>query len=427
MKALNWPSAILISFEPSYMYVHPMTQLAPGRRVVILVLLAALLHVPMHLSAQQEVDERALINSPDGISFKKDSLFLLNLRFRMQNRLGFTTVAGDDLSAAVVDARVRRLRLRFDGFVLDPKIQYYIQLSFTKADLELESGSVPQPIRDAMVYYTFHRNFYMGFGQSKLPGNRQRVISSGNQQFADRSIANALYTIDRDFGVFGYWTLPAGPQVVQLKGAFTTGDGRGASPGNSGMAYTGRVEWLPLGRFTNSGDYSEGDLEFEPKPRLSLAATYSHNDRAYRTGGQLGRELYANRDMGTFIAELLLKHRGWAWSNEYFDRSSPDAVTVSIDGDLRAVQVGKGFNTQLSKLFPSRYELAGRYSIVVPEQGVPGQVPRTEEILLGSTKYLNGHRIKIQLYLGYRWLEQRMALDATGSAWTTMFQVEFGI
>jgi phosphate-selective porin OprO and OprP len=47
--------------------------------------------------------------------------------------------------------------------------------------------------------------------------------------------------------------------------------------------------------------------------------------------------------------------------------------------------------------------------------------------LLGATKYLNGHRIKLQLYLGYRWLEQNMALNGAGNAWTTMFQVEFGI
>jgi hypothetical protein len=89
---------------------------------------------------------------------------------------------------------VRRLRLRLDGFVLQRRLQYYIQLSFSKADMELEGGTVPQTIRDAMVYYHFNKRFYLGFGQSKLPGNRQRVISSGNQQFADRSIAA---TIDR--------------------------------------------------------------------------------------------------------------------------------------------------------------------------------------------------------------------------------------
>ena len=106
-----------------------------------------------------------------------------------------------------------------------------------------------------------------------MPGNRQRVISSGNLQFPDRSIANAVFTLDRDFGVFAYWTIPFAGQEVQLKGAFSTGDGRNALPSDGGMAYTGRVEWLPLGRFTNKGDYSEGDIEMEPKPKFSLGST----------------------------------------------------------------------------------------------------------------------------------------------------------
>jgi len=379
------------------------------------------------LLAQQEVDERALVEVKDGISIKKDSLFLLNLRFRMQNRLGYTTVSGEDLSAALIDARVRRLRLRLDGYVLNRNIRYYIQLAFSRADLELDGGTGAQPVRDAMAYYHFNKNFYIGFGQGKLPGNRQRVVSSGNLQFADRSIANGLYTLDRDFGLFAYYTATVGEQVLRAKGAFSSGDGRGMPPSNSGMAYTGRLEWLPLGKFTNSGDYSEGDMEFEPSPKLSLAATYSYNERAMRTGGQLGRELFAQRDMSTFIADMVLKYQGWALSAEYFDRTSPDPVTVSSEGVIRAIQVGQGFNSQLSKILRSKYEFAARYSFVAPQVGVLGQTAMTEEALLGATKYLNGHRIKLQLYLGYRWLEQNMALSGTGNAWTTMFQVEFGI
>lgn len=394
-------------------------------RIFLAVLLFVV--VPLTAMAQQEVDERALIDVHDGIRISDDSLFLLNLRFRMQNRLGFTSVSGDDLSAAIVDARVRRMRLRLDGFVLNKKLEYYVQLSFSKSDLELESSTVAQLVRDAMVYYRFNKKFYIGFGQGKLPGNRQRVVSSGNQQFADRSIVNGLYTLDRDFGVFAYWTIPAGSQEFMLKGAFSMGDGRGASPGNTGMAYTGRVEWLPFGKFTNSGDYSEGDLEFEPVPKLSLAAVYSHNDRAGRTGGQLGTELYAARDINTFIADAVLKYRGWALSTEFFERGSNDALTYSDAGELSAVRVGQGLNAQLSKLFRCKYDLATRYSVLSPERGLLGQSPYTEELLLGSSKYFNGHRIKVQLYVGYRWLEHQMALEAPGNAWTTMFQVEFGI
>lgn len=93
--------------------------------------------------AQNESDERALLEVKNGISISKDSLFLLNLRFRMQNRFGIKTESGDDFEIEQVDFRVRRLRLRLDGYVLSKKLQYYIQLGFSKSDLDLEGGHMP--------------------------------------------------------------------------------------------------------------------------------------------------------------------------------------------------------------------------------------------------------------------------------------------
>ena len=397
-------------------------------KVRSLLYMVFLVLVPSMGHAQTEIDERALIEVKDGISIRQDSLFLLNLRFRMQNRLGVTSVGGDDLRIATTDFRVRRLRLRLDGYVLSRRLQYYIQLNFSRADLEVDAGNVPQPVRDAMVYYHFNRHFYFGVGQSKLPGNRQRVISSGNQQFPDRSIANGAFTLDRDFGLFAYWTLLLPTrQQWQLKGAVSSGDGRGAAPGNSGLAYTGRVEWLPFGAFLDKGDYSEGDLAFEPKPRLSFGASYSRNDRAIRTGGQLGRELYAPRSMNTFIADAILKYNGWALSGEYFDRRCYDPITMNEEGAVRFVPTGTGVNAQLSRCFPTFYEISTRYSRVDPAANTMDLSALTEEVLLGTSKYLNGHRIKLQTYLGYRWFLGNMALDAGGNAWTALFQVEFGI
>ena len=268
---------------------------------------------------------------------------------------------------------------------------------------------------------------YFGFGQSKLPGNRERVVSSGNLQFPDRSIANSTYTLDRDFGVFGYWTIPFAAQQVQLKAALSSGDGRGAASGNSGMAYTGRLEWLPFGKFTNNGDYSEGDLEFEPKPKVSFGATYSFNDRAMRTGGQLGKPLYAPRDMHTSIADAMVKYRGWAMLAEYFDRRCDDPITINALDDVRLIRTGTGFNGQLSRVLKSQLEFALRYTRITPDARISKDRSTTEEMLLGATRYLNGHRIKLQCYTGYRWLKGNMATDGPGNSWTALFQVEFGI
>ena len=384
---------------------------------------------PKPLEAQTvESDERALLYVEEGISISKDSLFLLNLRFRMQNRAGFNTVSGDLLNVNQYEMRVRRLRLRLDGFVLSPRIQYYIQLAFSKADLDLESGDIAQPIRDAIIYYTFNKNFYMGFGQSKLPGNRQRVNSSGNLQFADRSIVNGLFTLDRDFGFFGYYTLHLPVKsILLLKGAVSTGDGRNASVINNGLAYTGRMEFLPFGNFKNNGDYSEGDIAFEPNPKLSLGLTFSRNRKANRTGGQLGQELYEFRDMNSTIIDGVFKYQGWAVLSEYMNRKSSNPITTNALGDVRHVVVGAGVNTQVSKMISRKSELAMRYAFVIPNADISQFQSRIDETLLGYTRYINGHRIKIQGNIGYRWLEGLADLDRAGNTWTGMFQVEFGI
>lgn len=376
---------------------------------------------------QIESDEQALIKVQDGIGIS-DSLFLLNIRFRMQNRVGFNTISGDDLSISSVEARVRRLRLRFDGYVLSKKVRYYIQLAFSRADQDLETGVIAQTVRDAIVYYHFTERFYIGFGQSKLPGNRQRVISSGNQQFADRSQANSTFTVDRDFGLFAYYTQPIGNQLINLKAAVTLGEGRNALSGDDGLAYTGRIEWLPLGAFKPNNDFSEGDLDFETKPKLSLAGGYSFNERATRTGGQLGQPLFGNSDIGTLIIDALFKYRGWAVSAEFLQRYASNPITSDSTGlNIRRVEEGNGLNVQLSKMITKRTELAARYTRMQPERSSTAYSSPSEDVVIGISKYYKGHRIKMQLNAGYRWRDWNPVLTQTGNRWSGMFQVEFGI
>lgn len=378
--------------------------------------------------SQVESDERALVEIQNGISISKDSLFRLNLRFRMQNRFGVRTTSGDDLSIEQTDFRVRRLRLRLDGYVLNPKIQYYIQLGFSKSDLDLDGGEYAQPIRDAIVYYHFSPNLYFGFGQSKLPGNRERVISSGNLQFVDRSIANGVFTLDRDFGFFGYFTLPTkGKAQYQLKGAMSSGEGRNPSVGDRGLSYTGRFEFLPFGKFKNSGDYSEGDLEFEPSPKLSVGITYNWNEGAARSRGQLGQYLYEKRDQEVFIADAMFKYMGWAVLAEFFDRNALNPITQNPIGLKRVVWVGKGSNFHLSRMISRKSELALRYSFVNPDDAIASVEKKAEETVLGFTRYLNGHRIKIQGNVGYGWFQGNPELQDEDNFWFGTFQVEFGI
>ncbi len=380
------------------------------------------------VQAQNESDERSLLEIQKGVSFTKDSLFSLNLRFRLQNRVGFRTNTGEDLSFEQTDFRIRRLRMRLDGFVLSPRFQYYIQLGFSKSDMDLDGGEVAQPIRDAILYYHFSPNFYLGIGQAKLPGNRERVISSGNLQFTERSIANSFFTLDRDFGVFAYYTVPAQGKVTYLlKGAITSGEGRNPSVGDRGLSYTGRIEVLPFGKFANGGDYSQGDLEFEIRPKLSIGASYNFNESAARARGQLGPELLEKRDQQVFIADVMAKYRGWAILGEYFSRNSTDPITKGSTTIQQAVWVGTGQNLQISKLITKKTELAFRFSQVIPKQAIRSFAIQREETTLGYTHYVGGHRVKLQGNLGYSWPNGSPQFSQTTNYWFGLFQVEFGI
>jgi phosphate-selective porin OprO/OprP len=356
--------------------------------------------------------------------FPADSLFSLNLRFRMQNRAG---IAFDRAGVEEVEARVRRLRLRFDGFVLTPRISYIIQLSFTRGDMDWENTEFPNVLRDAMIFYQITPKVQLGFGQTKLPGNRQRVNSSGDLQFVDRSIANARLNIDRDFGAQVAYTEKLFRDFHGVfRAALTTGEGRNITATTDGLAYTGRIELLPFGRFERFGDYFEGDLMRERKPKLSSGFTYSHNRQTMRTGGQIGALLFEPRDMTTLASDWLFKFRGFAAAFEWLYRTAPEPITTNEFGDFSYVFTGLGQNYQMSYVWPSNYELALRYSSMTPGSQIAGLEPNIRHYTLGCSRYMRGHRLKLQADLTY---EQRMAIPQrpAGNNWMLRFQVEIGI
>lgn len=370
------------------------------------------------------------IDTKKGLTITKDSTFKMTIRFRMQNRFAVFSEDGNDLAIGSSDIRVRRMRLRLDGFLLTPKLQYKVQLGFSKADLDLVESTTAQPIRDAVIYYTPATHWTFGIGQTKLPGNRQRVVSSGALQLPERSIVNALFTLDRDMGLFGTWDNKSEHQPVLVKAAITTGEGRNANPGDDGLCYTGRVEWLPLGAFTNEGDYFEGDLEREPKPKLSLAAGYSTNQHARRTGGQLGEFFPGSegRTLNEFIADALLKYKGTALTTEFCQREvDGDPFVVEEEATVKAYE-GWGWNTQLSRMVGKKgFEIVGRYSLIEPSARIREVETRREEAWAGCTRYINHHKIKVQGALSYAWRSGIADVDHAGNKWGLWFQMELGI
>jgi len=356
-----------------------------------------------------------------------DSIFQFNIRFRMQNRATYIQNEGEE---SAIDGQIRRLRLRFDGYVGNPKFIYALQLSFAPGDVgEIKDGENLNIIRDAIVFYRPNKHWNFGFGQTKLPGNRQRVNSSGGLQLTDRSINNARFTIDRDFGVqvhnqhervdkFSY----------NLRGAISTGEGRNSTdkPDN-GLAYTGKVELYPLGSFTKDGAYFEGDLMREAKPKLMLSGAYQFNNKARRTGGQLGNDLFQKRDMQSILLDAMVKYNGWAFMSAYMQRVAKNPVTVNpLDTtDVQYIFTGHGFDYELSYLFLSDYEIIGRFSTQKVNSDIQNLAPDAKQYSIGVTKYIWEHAFKAQAELT---LDDLNYFDDTSKQnWYLRFQVEIGI
>ncbi|MBA3679778.1 MAG: porin [Bacteroidetes bacterium] len=372
----------------------------------------------------------------NGLGFATpDSSYSLNLRFRIQNRALFNTVSDEDLSPASFEARVRRCRLSFAGHVVNPKLTYYLQLSFSRGDMDwsvvdvTSQNTSPNVVRDAMIFYKPIQQLQIGFGQGKLPGNRQRINSSGALQFYDRSIVNANFTPDRDFGLFANYTAHLTKNFLIIpKVAFTSGEGRNSSGSNAGIAYTGRLEILPLGAFTDGGDYFEGDVFREEKPKISLAGGYQLNDLAVRTGGQLGKDLYGTKSFNVYMADFLFKYRGIALTAEYIRRDTDGSPVVhGTDGKSRTIVTGDGINTQLSYCFKSQWEIAARHSLVSPHHDVLSSVKENEQYGLGVTKYLNKHKVKVQANVFYNRERDLLANKDLNKYFFAVFQVELGI
>ena len=307
---------------------------------------------------------------------------------------------------------IRRARLKFDGFAYSPKLEYKLELGLSNADISGGSaftGNAPRYILDAVVKWNFYENLVLWFGQTKLPGNIERVISSADLQQVDRSLLNRFFNIDRDMGfqLRHHFNLSEKFLVREIV-AVSQGEGRNVITGNlGGYQYTSRLELLPFGKFLSKGDYKGSDLKREEKPKLMLAASYDINHNAVKTRSNQG--VYMITDTGfyettvnTLFVDAMFKYNSFSLMGEYAHRSAKDALAKNSDGTLTgtAVQVGHGLNLQTGYLFKKNWEVSGRYTNITLDKDITGRNPQTQ-YTLGLSKYIVGHKLKVQTDLSY--------------------------
>jgi len=343
----------------------------------------------------------------------KDSTWSMKIGTRMQIlTIGQWDSNNDGLSNPEFSSLVRRARLKFDGFAYSPKLTYKIELGLSNRDISGGSqftSNTPRYILDAVLKWNFSGNFVLWMGQTKLPGNRERVVSSGNLQQVDRSLLNSRFNIDRDMGVQlrHHFNLSKNFIVKEIF-AISQGEGRNVTTGNlGGHQYTSRVEFLPMGNFASKGDYVGSDLKFEQSPKLAIGVTYDVNSNAVKNRSNMGS--YMANDIGfyetnisTFFVDAMFKYKGFSFMGEYASRDAKDPFAKNSDGSLTGdiVQVGNGLNLQTGYLLSKTLELSGRYTNIQLDENIVGKAAENQ-YTLGLSKYIVGHKLKIQTDISY--------------------------
>jgi len=307
---------------------------------------------------------------------------------------------------------VRRARLKFAGFAYSPKLEYKLELGLSNRDISGASqftSNAPRYILDAVVKWNFHKNFVLWFGQTKLPGNIERVISSGDLMQVDRSLLNSRFNIDRDVGFqLRHHFYISEKLLVREIFAVSQGEGRNITSGNlGGHQFSTRLELLPFGEFLSKGEYSGSDQKREQTPKLMLAATFDSNQNGVKTRSNQGTYMFTDTgfyetNINTLFIDAMFKYNGFSFMGEYAHRTANDPLAKNSDGSPTGeeVQVGDGINLQSGYLFQNNWEVSGRFTNIKLDKEITGRNPQSQ-YTIGLSKYIVGHKLKVQTDLSY--------------------------
>lgn len=351
----------------------------------------------------------------------KDSSYSLKFAARFQSLFtsNWDYPGNENLQNSQSNFLIRRSRLKFEGFAYSPKLRYKIELGLSNRDISGASyytHNAPRYILDAVIKWNFYENFDLWVGQTKLPGNRERIISSANMQTVDRSLVNSIFNVDRDMGLQLHHEIDLGNDILLKESvAFTQGEGRNVTRGNfGGYNFTGRAEIYPFGDFNA---YTGSDLDRQKTPKLAIGAAYNYNDDAVKTKSVLGNYMETGNglyetDIKTFFLDAIFNYKGLSILTEYADRDADAPVAVNAEGTPTGdvVEVGDGFNFQAGYLFKNNFEVVGRFTTIELDEEITGEGLQNQ-YTLGLSKYIVGHKLKVQTDISLNDFEDNMNND----------------
>lgn len=366
----------------------------------------------------------AVTYGKNGFEFRTDNnQFSLAIQNRIQARFAEPfdsdprTLA--DLERDESSFMIRRARTKLNGHAYAPWLKYYLQYDWS------------QPVlRDLNLTIDKYQWAQVRVGRGKVSYNNERVTSSGNQQFVNRSIVNDVFTVDRQQGIEVKGNLFPGTwhDLTYYAGVFT-GLGVGERNNDDGnMMYSGRLQWNALG---GEMKFNQSDLDFHEQAKLNISVAANTNRSkctAFETDSRscrrltdvnaLGNAKYSDPSNGAqngqyeidqLMEEVHFKWQGFSFLHELHAKRIKDTVNNDEETKLLGgfMQAGYFPHRQIN-FMPQQLEIAARYAFV--DMNTNRDNDKQTEFSAVINYFLEGHLNKLSLQLSRLAVEDPIVL-----------------
>lgn len=327
-----------------------------------------------------------------------DKKFTMRISNRVQVRYAYVMPEGD--LESIGSFRIRRFKFKMDGVVYG-HWKYKLQVNFAGTQLAVDNDV----LEDAYFQYTKVRMAQPWMGQGKPFFMRQRLTSSGKQQFIDRSIVAGEFGVQRQIGVG--LTGKNKSKTFEYGVGLYNGNGRNFKVNdNNEYMVAGRAVWMPFGEYK----LEESAFDYPDRVKFAVGVDFLTNTETDRDDdGNITDET----DLRVYGIEAAFKIGGFNAVGEYYlGQAGPSG------GDLEDIDGGY---IQAAYLFPGRHwEVALRYATLNLDS--IGDFDEKESGI-AVNYYVVKHNYKWQF--DYRRLTQRLGTDIDTDEIRLQAQISF--
>ena len=341
--------------------------------------------------------------SQDG-KFSTNLQWRAHMRFQTPRRGDPTKVTEISGTKSINNFELRRVRMKIGGHGYK-YVKYYFEIDLQPSrSITGESHSSTARVIDWRLDVQPYEWLGFRLGQWKINYNRERVDSSGRQQFVERSIVNEVFTIDRQVGVLLKGRLNKGTAAdFRYYTGIFNGEGRSVRNNNKNMMKMARIQWNPLGVDLK---WRQSDVKRHKKAGLSIAGAWAGNKGSctkWSSSGCGSLDSVAadtsnpdRYEIDQYLFEVAYKYQGFSLQHEYhWKEIQDDETNLTHKFDGAYVQAGYILN-EINPSIPEELELGFRYAFVnEPDNSDTNLDNKRQEYTWVANYFIAGHGNKI--------------------------------